>query len=215
MGAHTLLVAAHGPAGIAIYEVDPGQPGVTRTASPPMDPTRRLTSVTLRQAHGVPIGPVCTLEPLRDLACVALSAEQVGAAAGALERTVHHARTREQFGQPIGSFQALAHRMADLHVLVEGARSASLAAARALQRDTPEAGLLAGLAAVHCAETLTAVAGEMIQIHGAAGITWEHDAHLFFKRAHGSTQLFGSPGEHITRLAAVLIDGVGSSHDLG
>jgi hypothetical protein len=105
-----------------------------------------------------------------------------------------------QFGRPIGSFQALKHRMADLHVLVEAARSASAAAL---------AGTVdAGVAKAYCSEAFCAVAAETIQLHGGIAITWEHDAHLYFKRAHGSAQLFGQPGEHIVRLSAAAgVDG--------
>jgi alkylation response protein AidB-like acyl-CoA dehydrogenase len=125
-----------------------------------------------------------------------LSAEQVGAAARCLELTVEHTKTRVQFGRPIGGFQALKHRMADLHVLVETARSASAAAVDPIS---------AAVAKVHCSEALCRVAAEMIQLHGGIAITWEHDAHLYFKRAHGSAHLFGSPAGHVARLSALAL----------
>ncbi|WP_329791047.1 acyl-CoA dehydrogenase family protein [Lentzea sp. DG1S-22] len=174
--------------GVSLYEADPA--GVTRSHTPAMDPTRRLASVRLTGGAAAYLGPWSP--GVRDIALAALSAEQVGAAARALELTVEHTRTRVQFGKPIGSFQALKHRMADLHVLVETARSASLAAVDEVS---------AAVAKVYCSEAFFKVAAEMVQMHGGIAITWEHDAHLYLKRAHGSGQLFGSPQVHLERLA--------------
>ena len=207
--ADVLLVAARAPDGIALFEVDPRQRGVTRRAVATMDTGRRLAVVRLDGAAGRPIGSGpgrAALARARDLACIALSAEQVGAAQRALELTVAYTKARVQFGRPIGSFQALQHRMADLHVMVESARSLSYAAASAAA-GAGDPGLRAAAAKAYCSETLTRVAGEMIQLHGAIGITWEHDAHRYFKRAHGAAQLFGRPAEHIERIAAAVIDG--------
>ena len=136
-----------------------------------------------------------------------VSAEQVGAAQRALELTVAYTKIRVQFGRPIGSFQALQHRMADLHVLAESARSLSYAAAFAAAENAADLGLRAAAAKAYCSESLTRVAGQMIQLHGAIGITWEHDAHRYFKRAHGAGQLFGRPSEHAARVASAVIDG--------
>ena len=159
-----------------------------------MDPTRRLTVVTFESARAAPLDgdAGAALDSALRAACVALSAEQVGAAERILELTVEYTKIRRQFGRPIGSFQALKHRMADLHVLVESARSASYAAADGV--------LDAAVAKAYCSEAFSAVAAEAIQLHGGIAITWEHDAHLYFKRAHGSSLLFGSPGEHIAHL---------------
>jgi alkylation response protein AidB-like acyl-CoA dehydrogenase len=176
------------------FEVDPAQPGVTIQRVPTMDPTRPLDTVRLDHATGRHLGPA-DLARLRDVACVALAAEQVGAARRCLELTVEYTRNRHQFGRPIASFQALKHRMADMFVLVETAESAALAATTA--EDLP---LAAAVAKTHCSEAFQAVAAEMIQLHGGIAITWEHDAHLYFKRAHGSAHLFGHPREHLARL---------------
>ena len=127
-----------------------------------------------------------------DAAAVALTAEQVGAAERILEVTVEYTKDRVQFGRPIGSFQALKHRMADLHVLAEAARSASCGRCRR-RRSLP------AVAKAYCSEAFLTIAGECIQLHGGIAITWEHDAHLYFKRAHSSAQLFGSPDEHVRR----------------
>jgi alkylation response protein AidB-like acyl-CoA dehydrogenase len=204
--ADVLLVAARMPDGVGLFEVDPRHNGVTRSAVTTMDGTRELAIVELKDVPGRRIGERAALARVRDLACVALSAEQVGAAQRALDLTVAYTQIRVQFGRPIGSFQALQHRMADLHVLVESARSLSYAAATAAAEGAPDLGLRAAAAKVYCSEAALRVAGEMIQLHGAIGITWEHEAHRYLKRAHGAAQLLGRPDEHVARIAAALID---------
>lgn len=199
--AEVLLVVVRDGDGLGLFEVDPG--ATERRHTPSMDPTRRLATVRLSGADGRRIGSGDFREALarvRDVACVALCAEQVGAAQRCLELTVEHTRTRVQFGRPIGSFQALKHRMADLHVLVETAESAALAALSA--DDLP---LAAAVAKIHCSEAFHRVAAEMIQLHGGIAITWEHDAQLYLKRAHGSAQLFGIPREHLARASGDLL----------
>jgi len=113
--------------------------------------------------------------------------------------------TRVQFGQPIGAFQALQHRAADVHVLVESARSLSRAMAADPGSD-PDLSLRAAAVKVYCSETLTRAASEMIQLHGAIGVTWEHRAHRYLKRAHSGRHLFGSPSRHLSAIATDLID---------
>lgn len=155
----------------------------------PLDPTRRLARLAPGGTAGV--GP----DPgLADVAAVLLAAEQVGAAARCLDLTVEYTKQRVQFGRPIGSFQALKHRMADLYVAVQSARAV---VDEAVANLTPVTADLARLAA---GETFCTVAGEAIQLHGGIAITWEHDMHLYFKRAHSSAQLFGPPREQLRRL---------------
>ncbi len=207
--ADVLLVAARGPADTGLFDVDPRQDGVCRAAVPTMDATRRLAVVRLRRACGRAIGgdASAALDRARDLACLALGAEQVGAARQALDLTVGYALTRVQFGQVIGGFQALRHRLADLHVLVESARSlARAAAAGDTPEEAPALGLRAAAVKVYCSDALTRTAGEMIQLHGAIGITWEHPAHRYLKRAHGARHLFGGPARHAAVIAASLLD---------
>jgi alkylation response protein AidB-like acyl-CoA dehydrogenase len=154
-----------------------------------MDPTRRLARV--RPEDTVTLGP----DPgLADSAAILLAAEQIGAAERCLELTVEYAKNRVQFGRPIGSFQALKHRMADLYVAIAAARAV---VADACSDPTPTNAATARLAA---SETLCKVAAEGIQLHGGIAITWEHDMHLYFKRAHGSAQLLSSPRELLSRL---------------
>jgi alkylation response protein AidB-like acyl-CoA dehydrogenase len=204
--ADVLLVAARAPDGIGLFEADPQQAGITRSATTAMDGSRPLAVVRLENARGRRVGDRAALARARDLACIALSAEQVGAARRALELTVAYTKVRVQFGQAIGGFQALQHRMADLHAAVESARSLSYAVALAAANAAADLSLRAAAAKVYCSEVALRVAGEMIQLHGAIGITWEHEAHRYLKRAHGAAQLFGPPSEHTARIAAALID---------
>jgi alkylation response protein AidB-like acyl-CoA dehydrogenase len=205
--ADVLLVAARGPAGVGLFDVDPAQDGVYRAAAVAMDAARGLAVVRLTGVRGQAIGRDAggALRTARDLACLALSAEQAGAARRALDLTVGYTMTRIQFGRVIGSFQALQHRLADLHVLVESARSLAFAFASAAG-DAPRLGLRAAAAKVYCSEVLMRTAAEMIQLHGAIGITWEHQAHRYLKRAHGGLQLFGPPAQHAAAIAAAIID---------
>ncbi|MFJ7959983.1 acyl-CoA dehydrogenase family protein [Streptomyces sp. NPDC096319] len=207
-GAGVLLVAARTGAGVSLFEVPSDAPGVTRETAVTMDSTRAQARVVLTEAEGRLVGAEGAggriLAEVLDLACVALAAEQVGAAARCLDVTLDYARERVQFGRPIGSFQAVKHRLADAYVLVESARSAALGASFAAAAGHPELSRLAAAAKSACSEAFSAVAGEMIQLHGGIGITWEHDAHRYFKRAHGSAQLFGPPAWHRARLAAEL-----------
>ncbi|HYB80644.1 MAG TPA: acyl-CoA dehydrogenase family protein, partial [Mycobacterium sp.] len=149
-----------------------------------MDPTRRLARI--RPQESVPLGA----DPgIADTAAILLAAEQIGAAERCLELTVEYAKNRVQFGRPIGSFQALKHRMADLYVAVAAAKAV---VSEACDDPTPTNAATARLAA---SEALCTVAAEGIQLHGGIAITWEHDMHLYFKRAHGSSHLLSSPRE--------------------
>ncbi len=136
---------------------------------------------------------------IADTAAILLAAEQIGAAERCLDLTVEYAKSRVQFGRPIGSFQALKHRMADLYVAVSAARAV---VADACVDPTPTNAATARLAAT---ETLSIVAAEGIQLHGGIAITWEHDMHLYFKRAHGSAQLLDAPRELLLRLESEVL----------
>ncbi|MEU7074603.1 acyl-CoA dehydrogenase family protein [Streptomyces narbonensis] len=206
-----LLVAARTATGVSLFEVPGGGPGVDRAPAVTMDASRGQARLTFAGAEGRLVGVdgdgERVLRHVLDLACAALAAEQVGAAARCLEITVAYAGERVQFGRPIGSFQAVKHRLADAYVLVESARSVALGASftAAAGAGSAEAARSAAAAKSACSEAFSVVAGEMIQLHGGIGITWEHDAHRYFKRAHGSSRLFGPPAWHRARLA----DGLG------
>jgi alkylation response protein AidB-like acyl-CoA dehydrogenase len=161
---------------------------------PSMDQTLRLG---VAEATGSPIGDSPSALARAELVgAVGVAALSVGLAARALEMTVAYSKERVQFGRPIGSFQALKHRMADLVVLLEMSRSASWAASYALSTGAPNAAQLAHVAKAYCSDALGRVAAETVQLHGGIAITWEHDAQLVFKRAHALGQLFGQPRQH-------------------
>jgi alkylation response protein AidB-like acyl-CoA dehydrogenase len=167
----------------------------TFTAHPAdtMDLTRRLSRVKRQDATDIGADP-----GLADTAAILIAAEQIGAASKCLDLTVDYTKSRVQFGRPIGSFQALKHRMADLYVAVQSARAVVNDAI-----SEPSA-TSAALARVAASEAFTQVAAEAVQMHGGIAITWEHDIQLYFKRAHASAQLLGPPREHLRRLESEL-----------
>ena len=160
-----------------------------------MDPTRRLARVKPEEIETIGADPGTA-----DTAAVLLAAEQIGTAERCLELTVEYAKSRVQFGRPIGSFQALKHRMADLYVMIAAAKAV---VADACNDPTATNAATARLAAT---EALTAAAAEGIQLHGGIAITWEHDMHLYFKRAHGSAHLLSTPQEVLARLEAEVLE---------
>lgn len=191
-GATVLLAVVDG----ALVEVDPTS--VRRTWAPSMDQTLRFARVDLEGAVTTPVSDDSepALARARQVGAVAVTALQVGLGARALDMTVAYTRDRVQFGRPIGSFQALKHRMAEMLVLLEMSRSASWTAACAVATLTPDAERLTHVAKSYCSDALARIAAETVQLHGGIAITWEHDAHLVFKRAHALGQLFGTALEH-------------------
>ncbi len=188
----TVLIAATDD---GLVEVDPGT--ASRTWAESMDQTIRLAHVDLTGATTTPIGDAAAAIARAELVgTVGVTALQAGLAARALDMTVSYSKERVQFGRPIGSFQALKHRMADMLVLLEMSRSASWAASYAVSRSTENAAELVHIAKSYCGDALARIAGETVQLHGGIAITWEHDAQLVFKRAHALGQLFGAAHEH-------------------
>ncbi|NYD56416.1 hypothetical protein BKA08_000654 [Nocardioides marinisabuli] len=196
--AEVLLVAARTEEGVALFEVDPATTGLTRTRTPAMDTTQRLATLGLDDVEATPVVADATAALARAhlVGTVGVAALQVGGAQRGLDMTVAYSKERVQFGRPIGSFQALKHRMADMLVLVETARSIAWAAAYAVSVGAPDAPRLAASAGSWCSDALEQVAAETVQMHGGIAITWEHDAQLLFKRAHALGQLFGQAHEH-------------------
>ncbi|MGI9032687.1 MAG: acyl-CoA dehydrogenase family protein [Acidimicrobiales bacterium] len=208
--ADLVLAAAREPAGIRLFAVDGDAPGLTRTPLVTLDQTRpqaRLEMSGVRAEalvdDGGADGPAI-VERALDLAGVALAAEAVGGARRCLEMAVAHACSRVQFGRPIGSFQAVKHRLADVAVGVESARAASAAAARAADGETGDLSLLASTAKAWCSQVYLDAAEACVHVHGAMGFTWDHDAHLYLKRAKSSALLFGDPAWHRRRVARLL-----------
>ncbi|MEO3825192.1 acyl-CoA dehydrogenase family protein [Actinomadura sp. B10D3] len=200
--ADLVLVAAKGDDGVGIYAVE-DVAVLTRNVLPTLDQTRKLARVEMDGVPARKVGGRDALVRALDVAAVVLAAEELGGAQKTLDMTVEYVKVRRQFGRPIGSFQAVKHRCADMFVLVESARSAVLNAAAAADESPGELPAAAALAKAYCSDAYFRTAGEAIQLHGGIGFTWEHDAHLYFKRAQGSRQLFGAPDRHRERLAAL------------
>jgi alkylation response protein AidB-like acyl-CoA dehydrogenase len=206
--ADLLIVAAHADEGPSFFTVQAGAPGLSRTPLNTLDRTRPLSAIELTDTPatliGTPGAAGPALDDLLDKAMTALAAEQAGAARACLEASASYARERQQFGRPIGSFQAVKHKCADMLVKVELAQAAATEAAHAASGDPDAAPLPKAAAVAHavCSENFMFVAMENIQVHGGIGFTWEHPAHLYFRRAKASQLMFGGPGfyyEHLLR----------------
>ncbi|TQM11239.1 acyl-CoA dehydrogenase family protein [Pseudonocardia kunmingensis] len=198
-----LLVVARVGEEVGLFAVDSGEPGVECEDVDVLDLTRRQSRLRLTRAAAVRLGGDYTagLTRLRHVAAVAAAAEQLGLAERLLEIAVDYARTREQFGRPIGSFQAVQHLCADMFVLVECSRAAVDAALRAVDGPPDELADVAAVAKVYCSRAATSVAESTIQVLGGIGYTWEHPAHLYLRRAKTLEQLFGDPHHHRDALA--------------
>ena len=204
--ADLLVVAAQTVDGIGMFVVDPDTEGVTRTPLPTMDETRKqseivFSEVAVGEDARLPGGDAAALRRVNDILAVALALEQVGGAQATLDMAVQYAKDRQQFGRPIGSFQAVKHMCADMLVSVESARAAAYYAAWTVAEDNDEAATVVPLAKAYCSDAFLECAGANIQVHGGIGFTWEHDAHLYFKRAKSSQLLLGTPAEHRRELA--------------
>lgn len=211
--AQLLIVAARrhgsqGEEGVNLFVVPADTPGIERRLLPTMDQTRKQAELLFREVRvpaeavlGEPEQGWAILERTLNLAAIALAAEQVGGAERCLDMSVQYAKERVQFGRPIGSFQAIKHKCADMLLRVESARSAAYYAGWAAAMSDPELAILASLAKSYCSEAYFRCAAESIQIHGGVGFTWEYDVHLYFKRAQSSELLLGAPHHHRERVA--------------
>jgi alkylation response protein AidB-like acyl-CoA dehydrogenase len=190
---------------VGLYVVDADCPEVTVTPLSTLDMTRPQARVELASAPARPLtDDAAVIDRVMATAAIMLAAEQVGGAQRCLDMAVEYAKIRVQFGRPIGSFQAIKHKCADMLVDVESARSAAYYAASVLDDNSESPLVAAALAKAHCSSAYTRVAAENIQIHGGIGFTWEHPAHLYFKRAKTSEILFGDPAWQRERLAALV-----------
>jgi alkylation response protein AidB-like acyl-CoA dehydrogenase len=203
--ADLIIVAARTGAGVSLFAVEGDASGLTRTPLATLDQTRKQARLTFDSTPAQLLGaegagwPV--ISRVLDLAAVALAAEQVGGAARVLEMSVEYAKVRVQFGRPIGSFQAIKHKAADMLVEVESAKSAAYYGLWAASELNDELPTVASLAKAYCSDAYVHCAAENIQIHGGIGFTWEHPAHLYFKRAKSSQLFFGDPTYHRELLA--------------
>jgi alkylation response protein AidB-like acyl-CoA dehydrogenase len=215
-GADAIVVAARvgdgtGADGVNLFLLSKDTPGLQVTLLPTMDQTRKLCEVTLADAPAGPeavLGAVgggwAALDRVLDRATVALCAEMGGGAQKVLDMTVEYAKIRQAFGRPIGSYQGVKHKCADMLVDVENSKSISYYAAWALDEGDPQAKLAVSMAKAYVSDAYRRVASAGIQLHGGIGFTWEHDLHLYFKRAKGSEFTFGDATHHREQVAKLV-----------
>ena len=208
--ADDLLVAARNADGLALYSVDAAAAAVQRTPLVTLDLTRPQATVQLSSAPGRLIaGPdeaERVIEHALQVGSALLAVEQVGAAQHLLDLSVDYAKSRLQFGRQIGSFQAIKHKLADLLVDLEHARSAAYHAVWAIADGSDDPALSASIAQATCSAALSRIAADTIQVHGGIGFTWEHQAHLYFKRATTDAALLGTAEQHRGRVAELVLD---------
>jgi alkylation response protein AidB-like acyl-CoA dehydrogenase len=199
--ANVLLIPARGPDGLTIFPVDPASPGVTVSPVQGMDFGTRWATVGLREVRATEsLGASGSAEPLLGKllrrGAVGAAAEMLGAARRCLDMAVGYAKIREQFGQPIGSFQAIRHKCSEMLLEVENSHSAVYYAAWALDADAEDADVAASIAKAYVGDASRRVCSEAIQVHGGIGFTWEYDLHLYFKRAKALESLYGDADHH-------------------
>jgi alkylation response protein AidB-like acyl-CoA dehydrogenase len=211
--ADLLLVLARvgDPGDLALAVLPATTAGITIRPHVMLDLTRPMSRVTFENVGlrseerlGMPGATAPALARGLDLARIALASEALGGAQQLLEMTTEYVKQRVQFGRPIGSFQALKHRLADMMVEVEAAKSAAWYAACVADEGGEELAEAAAIAKSYCCDAFYDCAANAIQLHGGIGFTWEHDAHLYFKRARASATLLGSPAWHRERMLQVL-----------
>lgn len=206
--ANLILVTAKTAKGLSLFAVDASASGLTKELLPTMDQTRKQSRLefnnTPARLIGTEGGAEAGIKKTLQRAATLLAAEQTGGAQRCLDNAVAYAKERVQFGRPIGSFQAIKHKAADMLLEVESAKSAAYYAAYCSQEDNDDLAIAASLAKSFCSEAYFHCSGESIQIHGGIGFTWEHHAHLYFKRAKSGELLLGDPTYHREILANLL-----------
>jgi alkylation response protein AidB-like acyl-CoA dehydrogenase len=186
--------------------VDSKAPGITIRPMAAMDFTRKLYSVQFHNTPAEDLGNPAGLAKAMDVATAALVAEMVGGMQRTLDLTVEYAKTRKQFGKPIGTFQAVQHQCADMYLEIESARSAAYYAAWSLEENSPDAAVATSIAKMYASDACRTVGNGGIQVHGGMGFTWENDLHLYYRRAKGSETMFGDATFHRERIARLVID---------
>ena len=194
-----------------IFAVEAKAPGLKISAMSGMDFTRKLYSVQFKDTPAERIGDTSALPRAIDIATAAISAEMVGGMQRSLDITVEYAKTRKQFGKPIGMFQAVQHQCADMYLETESSRSAVYYAAWALEENAPDAAAAVSIAKMYASDASRTVGNRGIQVHGGMGFTWENDLHLYYRRAKGSETAFGDATFHRERIAQLVIDAGGVS----
>jgi alkylation response protein AidB-like acyl-CoA dehydrogenase len=197
------IVVASAPDGPALFALDLAELG-RPAREPALDQTRELGWLDLSGAPAIRLGGAAAVDDLLDRAAAGASAEMLGSATRALDMAVEYAKDRVQFGRPIGSFQAVKHRCADMLVDVEGMRSTVYWAAWCIGAGDPDASIAASTAKIWCSDAAKRVMSSALQVHGGIGFTWEHDLHLFLKRSQLDQVSFGDASFHRQRLTAML-----------
>jgi alkylation response protein AidB-like acyl-CoA dehydrogenase len=203
--ADLLVVFARGDEGLAVFVVDAQADGLTRRPVATLDLTRKQAHVDLDGVDARPVGAAeAALDRVVTIAAVALAAESLGCASACVEMATDYAKVRYQYGRPIGSFQAVKHLCAEMLRFTEQSRAAAYEAALTAASGAPDAALAASTAKAYCGEMGGWVAAQNIQVHGGIGFTWEHPAHLYYRRAKSNEQLFGGPAYHRERVLRLL-----------
>ncbi|MFD7516486.1 acyl-CoA dehydrogenase family protein [Streptomyces niveus] len=203
-GADLLVVRAQSPDGARLFTCEPEADTCRRVPHRVLDETRRQARVEFHGAAVTLMGESGEVTATLDAGRAALAAEQVGGSAHALDATTEFLAQRHQFGRPVGSFQAVKHRLADVLVALEAARSAAAYATACAALTSPRLPVAASAAAVVCSETFRLATAEYVQLHGGIGFTWEHPAHLYVRRARSGEVLFGTADQHRARLAELI-----------
>jgi len=190
----------------AIYAVNANASGMNIIPMAGMDMTRKIYAIKFDNTPAERIGDVANLPAAFDIATAALVGEMVGGMQRTLDLTVEYAKTRKQFGKPIGMFQAVQHQCADMYLETESSRSAAYYAAWALEENVPEASVAVSIAKAYAGDAARTVGNRGIQVHGGMGFTWENDMHLFYRRAKASETAFGDSTFHRERIARQAID---------
>jgi alkylation response protein AidB-like acyl-CoA dehydrogenase len=211
--ADLIICLAHSDNGLVIVPVEKTAAGVELRPQPAMDATRKLyevdfaeVSVAAADIFGADGESAAAVLEATRVATVGLCAEMVGGMQWILDTTVEYAKTRQQFGRPIGAFQAIQHQCADMLLLTESARSATYYAAWAVTEDVPTAATAVSIAKAYCSDAFREVGNRGVQIHGGIGFTWEHDLHLYYKRSKASEVMFGDATFHRERIARAVVD---------
>jgi alkylation response protein AidB-like acyl-CoA dehydrogenase len=211
--ADLIVCVARGANGLLLVPVERGAPGLEIIPLPTMDATRKLYAVQFNDvvvpaANALDYAPSvrAALDEAADIATVVLCAEMLGGMQWVLETSVEYAKTRQQFGKPIGVYQAVQHQCADMLLLAESARSATYYAAWVVQERLPQASLAVSVAKAYSSDAAREVGNRGVQVHGGIGFTWEHNIHLYYKRAKSSEVLFGDGNFHRERIASQVID---------
>ncbi|MDQ1406600.1 MAG: hypothetical protein QOG55_2229 [Acidobacteriaceae bacterium] len=199
-----LVVARNG-----VFIVDAKAKGLKISPMLGMDLTRKLYAVEFKDTPAEHLGPTTNLPRTFDIASAALAAELVGGMQRTLDLTVEYAKTRKQFGKPIGMFQAVQHQCADMYLETESSRSAVYYAGWALEESAPDASTAVSIAKMYASDAARTVGNRGIQIHGGMGFTWENDLHLYYRRAKASENAFGDATFHRERIASLVIDAPG------